>query len=156
METDGRIEDAFLSRMPSNHRIKYSFQKMNSGYSMQNEMRKLPYNDGEIERLRKQIFKEELKEDNPVILINPDFMDWVNARNQERMTILSGMLAHELRHVCEQYVLEFQNVMLTSRGSLNYDFKHNNVFSLDTNSELYKKLGKIMYYMSREEQRARI
>lgn len=66
------------------------------------------------------------------------------------------MLAHELRHVVEQYVLEFRNTIMTVESSLNYDFKHNNIFELDTNSEVYKILKDIIYYMSLEEQRARI
>lgn len=66
---------------------------------------------------------------------------------------MTALISHELRHVCEQYVLEFDNVI---KGSLNYDFKHNNPFQLSTKSETYIKLRNIIYYLSDEEQRARM
>ena len=55
------------------------------------------------------MFNDDLKEDNPVIIVNPDFMRWILQDRSGRFGVMSGLLAHELRHVSEQYVLEFRN-----------------------------------------------
>lgn len=129
---------------------------MRNDIDMQNIVRDIPYTDEEIENIRKKIFSENLKTDNPVILIQPTFIQWVCDNEKERLRILTSMLSHELRHVVEQYILEVQNTLLSKKNRLNSDFKKNNVFHLDVNSGLYKKLSDIIYCMSAEEQRARI
>jgi hypothetical protein len=83
-------------------------------------------------------------------------MDSVKRDKTGGMKYLETMLGHELRHVVEQYVLEFQNTLLSVKNSLNSDFKDNNIFNLNTNSEEYKKLRNLMYCLSYEEQRARM
>lgn len=45
------IGDSFITKKPSNHEIIFTFQKM-SGFDMQNKMRKLPYSEAEIQKLR--------------------------------------------------------------------------------------------------------
>ena len=77
MEPDRPIEDTFISKEQSNHRIMFSFQKLNPMTDMQNDLRELPYNDVEIENLRTYNFSEDLKTDNPLIIINTAFMDWI-------------------------------------------------------------------------------
>ena len=151
-QPNATIDDTFISKVSSNHRIMLSFQMM-PGIDMQNLTRWKFYSDKEMEELRQQVFKEELKDDNPVILINPNFISWVLKDKQKRTVLLTALISHELRHVCEQYVLEFDNII---KGSLNYDFKHNNPFQLNTKSETYIKLRNIIYYLSDEEQRARM
>lgn len=119
-------------------------------------MRDVFYTDEEIEELRKKIFSEDLKTDNPIILIQPAFVEWVLSDERENTRIMTSMLSHELRHVVEQYILEFYNTLKSKKNTLNTDFKNNDVFKLDVKSELYKKLSDIIYCMSAEEQRARI
>lgn len=156
IENNTKIDDTFLTQRPSNHQIHFSFQKMRNDIDMQNIVRDVPYTDEEIENIRKKIFSENLKTDNPVILIQSTFIQWVCDNEKERLRILTSMLSHELRHVVEQYILEVQNTLLSKKNRLNSDFKKNDVFHLDVNSGLYKKLSDIIYCMSAEEQRARI
>lgn len=106
IEKNRKIDDTFLTKTPTNHRIRFSFQKMKADIDMQNIIRNVLYSDDEIEDICKHVFTEELKTDNPVILIQPAFMNFIIKSEKYRLNILTAMLSHELRHITEQYVLE--------------------------------------------------
>jgi hypothetical protein len=70
-----KIDDTILSKEESNHQLTFSFQKMDDDIIMQNIDRNILYNEDEIEKLCDKVFFVELKEDNPLILINVSFMN---------------------------------------------------------------------------------
>lgn len=129
---------------------------MRSGIVMQNIARTVLYSDSEIEKFRKEIFEEDLKQNAPIILIQPAFIDNVIRTGNDGKDILEAMTGHELRHVVEQYILELHNTLFSVKNSLNSDFKANNIFGLKTNTEEYSKLRSLIYCLSAEEQRGRI
>ncbi len=156
LENNVKIDDTFLTKVPTNHRIRFSFQKMNSSIEMQNIMRNIPSTYYIDEETRKKLFDENIETDNPVILIQPAFMDtFVNKPQEYSIDVLGAILSHEIRHVVDQYILEEQNVLLTKKNSLNSDFKNNNIFDLDVRSELYNKIKALIFCLSKEEQNGR-
>lgn len=46
--------------------------------------------------------------------------------------------------------------MTNRKNSLYTDFKENNIFKLDKNSKIYQYIYDVLYYLTKEEQRARI
>ena len=152
------LDANLLTKEKTNHQITISFQNSKTS-DMQNISRTILYSEQEIEKLRKAVFKEELKEDDPVILVSLWFMRFVITRDEawnDKQIVLRALVAHELRHVIEQYILEFQNTLTSKKNTLNTDFKANNIFSLDKNSKFYEELADLMYNLSVEEQRGRI
>ena len=130
----------------------FSFQRMR-GIDMQNLKRELERPFPDVEDIRKKIFKENLIEDNPKIIISFSFVQ--NVLTNKDYSVLIAMLNHELRHVADQYVLEFYNTITNRENSLFTDFKENNIFNLDKKLETYQTIFNILYYIT-EEQRARI
>ena len=147
------IENTMFTKEQTNHCIMFSFQRMR-GIDMQNLKRELERPFPDVEDMRKKIFKENLIEDNPKIIISFAFVQ--DAITNKDDTVLIAMLNHELRHVADQYVLEFYNTITNRVNSLFTDFKENNIFNINRKSELYITIFDILYYITKEEQRARI
>ena len=147
------IENTMFTKIHTNHRIMFSFQRM-QGIDLQNLKRELKCPFPDVEDERKKIFKENLIEDNPKIIISFSFIKDVLEDGDD--TILIAMLNHELRHVADQYVLEFYNTITNKVNSLFTDFKENNIFNLDKKLKSYQRIFNILYYITKEEQSARI
>lgn len=75
------LDANLLTKEKTNHQITISFQNSKTS-DMQNISRTILYSDQEIEKLRKAVFKEELKEDDPVILVSLWFMRFVITRDE--------------------------------------------------------------------------
>lgn len=146
------VEESLLTKTPTNHQIMFSFQKMKDTIDLQNVSRKILYDYSQREALRKDVFRENLKEDNPKILISFQFIQKV-IQNDGR-EILKAMMNHELRHVIDQYILETYNTLDSKKNSLNSDFKNNCIF--DVTDDMREEISRLFYYMSQEEQKARI
>lgn len=148
------IERTVLTKIPTNHQILFSFQKMKSDIDMQNLKRPEEYSQEEIEQICKQVFEEDMKEDDPKIIISFQFM--YEKVSDASVEILKALLSHEMRHVIDQYIVEIYNTMNSKQNSLFSDFKQNNIFDLNVDTKMYRELFDLFYYMSAEEQRARV
>lgn len=132
-------------------------------YDMGNLSRSVLYSEQEAEQIRKKVFKEDkFKEDNPLIIINSVFVRFVLKQYDERIDIFEALIAHEMRHVVEQYILEDTNTMESDKNTLHKDYIMNNVFkdflynNVTNGKEVYEYSKDLSYCISEEEQRGRI
>ena len=71
--------------------------------------------------------------------------------------MLRDAIAHELDHVVKQYFFNDKNLLeIKKPGSMYMDYIKNNIFGLDKSSPEYNAIKGVLYYISRDEQDARI
>lgn len=114
----------------------------------------------EKKRIINDAFKTSVKNDRIDIVINYNkTLQDITLNDFTLKPFISSVVAHELFHAAEAYMLRYENILNHAKNSLYRDFFTYD-FVLDKNKEeneeLKKTISMLLYYMTPEEQRARL
>ena len=97
--------------------------------------------------------KAKMKNDQMIIYINIEQAEKIDLNNDDEVNVMTSIISHELLHCFESYILRYDDILKHAKNMLYKDFL-DNTFNLK--KESYDYLSKLFYFMTPEEQRARL